>query len=113
MSSHKAAMPHANVQPGLLTQEMHLFSSNRQVTICRSVTTLHALATPQLLFNSLILRALKSRHGAWQSNEETGGFLWGVGVTPTRGCGSKICTRNGILVNGNMDQNLRSPGGLI
>ena len=29
------------------------------------------------------------------------------------GCGSKICTQNGIPVDGNMDQNPRSPGGLI
>ena len=28
------------------------------------------------------------------------------------GCGSKIGTPNGTLVRGNMDQNLRSPGGL-
>ena len=27
------------------------------------------------------------------------------------GCGSNIDTRNGTLVSGNMDQNLRSPGG--
>ena len=31
----------------------------------------------------------------------------------THGCGSKIYTKNGILVNGNMDQNLRSPGGVL
>ena len=30
-----------------------------------------------------------------------------------RGCGSKICTQSGILANGHMGQNLRSPGGLI
>ena len=29
------------------------------------------------------------------------------------GCKSKICTQNGILAKGNMDQHLRSPGGLI
>ena len=29
------------------------------------------------------------------------------------GCGAKICTQNGALVSGNMDQNLRSPGSLI
>ena len=29
------------------------------------------------------------------------------------GSGSKKCTQNGTLVSGNMDQNLRSPGGLI
>ena len=29
------------------------------------------------------------------------------------GCGSTIGTQNGTLVNGNMDQNLWSPGGLI
>ena len=29
------------------------------------------------------------------------------------GCGSKIGAQNGTLVSGNMDQNLRSPGGLI
>ena len=29
------------------------------------------------------------------------------------GCGSRIGTPNGTLVSGNMDQNLRSPGGLI
>ena len=29
------------------------------------------------------------------------------------GCGSKICTQNGTLVSGNMDQHLRSPGGVI
>ena len=29
------------------------------------------------------------------------------------GRGSEICTQNGTLVNGNMDCNLRSPGGLI
>ena len=28
-------------------------------------------------------------------------------------CGSKIGTPNGTLISGNMDQNLRSPGGLI
>ena len=33
-------------------------------------------------------------------------FLWHLAVV-------KICTQNGILVNGNMDQNLRSPGSLI
>ena len=25
----------------------------------------------------------------------------------------KTCTQNGVLVNGSMDQNLRSPGGLV
>ena len=39
-----------------------------------------------------------------------GGFGWHQGRF---GRGSKICTQNGILVNGNMDQNLRCPGGLI
>ena len=29
------------------------------------------------------------------------------------GCGAKICTPNGTLVNGKLDYNLRSPGGLI
>ena len=29
------------------------------------------------------------------------------------GCGSKIGTQNGTLVNGTKDQNLRSPGGLV
>ena len=34
-------------------------------------------------------------------------------LTWTYGCGSKMGTQNGTLVNRNMDQNLRSPGGLI
>ena len=29
------------------------------------------------------------------------------------GCGSKICTQTGTLVDGNLDYNLRAPGGLI
>ena len=29
------------------------------------------------------------------------------------GCGSKLGNPNGTLVNGNMDENLRSPGGAI
>ena len=37
-----------------------------------------------------------------------------IGVEPwPNGCGSKIGAPNGTLVSGNMDQNLRSPGGLI
>ena len=31
--------------------------------------------------------------------------LRGKGTPPKDGCGSKICTQNEILVNGNMDQN--------
>ena len=34
-------------------------------------------------------------------------------LSPLYGCGSKIGTQNGSLASGNMDQNLRSPGGLI
>ena len=34
-------------------------------------------------------------------------------LTRTNGCGSNIGTPNGTLVRGNMDQSLRSPGGLI
>ena len=47
----------------------------------------------------------------WVKNQPpTAWFSHGVHLPGFR---LKICTRNGILVNGNMDQNLRFSGGLI
>ena len=59
-------------------------------------------------------RVLEDREGMAGSRGLCLAVLEGgnVAIMPC-GCGSKIGTPDGTLVSGNMDQNLRSPGGLI
>ena len=59
------------------------------------------------------LKSLQALYGALGRAEKDFDEAKSSALKWLYGCGSKTCTKNGILVKGNMDQNLRSPGGCI